>query len=65
MSLAVLIGGALMLGTFSSEGALTKVYTNNAYRFALALPAGLKAVVMPYQDGDPGTQTLPVRGPGG
>ena len=54
-----------MLGTFSSEGALTKVYTNNAYRFALALPAGLKAVVMPYQDGDPGTQTLPVRGPGG
>ena len=27
------------------------------YRFAVTVPAGLKAVVMPYQDGDPGTQT--------
>jgi len=55
-SLAALIGGTLALGAFSPIP-LTQTYTNNAYRFALTLPAGLKAVEMPYQDGDPGTQT--------
>ena len=55
----VLVVGALVgfagAATLASGG--THEYRNDAYRFALTLPAGLKAVVMPYQDGDPGTQT--------
>jgi len=57
VSLAVLIGGTLVLGAFSPSAPLAQTYTNNPYRFAVTLPADLKVVVMPYQDGEAGTQT--------
>jgi len=43
VSLAVLIGGTLMLGAFSPEAALTKLYTNNTYGFSLRMPATFTA----------------------
>ncbi len=43
VSLGALIGGTLMLGTFSPEAALTKSYTNNAYGFSLSMPATFTA----------------------
>ena len=43
VSLGVLVGGALMLGTFSSQAAPTKVYTNTVYGFSLRMPAAFTA----------------------
>lgn len=54
-TLAALAGAAVILAVLWAPRATN--YTNYPYRFAVTLPAGLKAVVMPYQDGDPGTQT--------
>ena len=60
LGVGVLVLGALVglasAATLASGG--THEYRNYAYRFAVTLPAGLNAVVMPYQDGDPGTQTI-------
>ena len=55
----VLVLGALLGVAIAINLVLpgTHEYRNYAYQFALTLPAGLKAVVVPYQDGDPGTQT--------
>ena len=54
-TLGALAGAAVILALLWAPRATN--YTNYPYRFAVALPAGLKAVAMPYQDGDPGTQT--------